>query len=428
MSPVFPLFPLHKSLLRAIGDLGYTNPTPIQEEVIPAALEGVDLRISAETGSGKTAAFLLPTLHRLLTHNVPGGRPLGPRALVLVPTRELAHQVHRVACDLGRHTNLHIALICGAEPFDEQMAELARLPDLLIATPGRLEKHLRLGAPDLSDLQTLILDEADRTLDMGLSEQVMAIVQRCNRERQTLLCSATLGHKGLRGLADALLREPQEIALNTVRERHSAIHHQLLLADDLAHKDALLHWLLANERYDRAVVFTNSRQQANRVGGILQSRGQRCGVLHGDMDQAQRDRVMALLDEGAFNVLVATDVAARGLDIAGVDLVINFELPRRGEIYLHRSGRTGRAGHSGTAISLVAAPEWNLKASLERYLRQHFTPRVIAELKGSYSGPKQLKASGKAARKKKRRKDTGNKANTAPARRAGSRKKAPAHR
>ncbi len=397
---MFSQFELHKHLLTAIAELGYEEPTPVQEEVIPLALEQADLRITAETGSGKTAAYLLPTLQHLLSHRFTGS---GARALVLVPTRELASQVQEHCRALTRHTNLKTALITGGDNFGKQMRWLEEAPEVVIATPGRLLALLDEGFADLSHLEVLVLDEADRMLDMGFSNEVLAIVEQCSPDRQTLLLSATLGHKGLRGLADALLTEPEEVSLSAVREQHPDIRHQMVLADDDAHKLKLLAWLLEHEGYGRAIVFANSREQADRIGGYLTANGRRAGVLHGDKDKAQRERVMSLLLAKAFDVLVATDVAARGLDIDGVDLVVNFDMARRGDGYLHRSGRTGRAGREGLAISLIGPQEWNLMASVARYLRIEFERRSIKELRGSYNGPKKLRASGKAAGSKKKK-------------------------
>ncbi len=398
---MFSQFELHRQLLEAVNDLGLYQPTPVQEEVIPLALEQSDLRITAETGSGKTIAYLLPALQRLLALR---RREAGCRVLVLLPTRELATQVHGVCRKLLRHSALRAQLLTGGDNFGIQMKALEQQPEVVIATPGRLLKLLEQGSLELSQLEVLVLDEADRMLDMGFSDEVMAIVAQCSPTRQTMLLSATLGSKGLRGLADAVLTMPQEVLLSAVQERHSTIRHQVILADDVAHKLRLLEWLLEHERYRRAIVFANSREQANRIGGALAAAGRRVGVLHGDKEQAQRKRVMSLLHARAFDVLIATDVAARGLDIEGVDLVVNFDMARRADGYVHRSGRTGRAGSEGLAISLIEPQEWNLKASIERYLRQQFEARRIKELRGSYQGPKKLKASGKAASSKKKRK------------------------
>jgi len=399
----FRHFSLHKTLLKALDELSLLEPTEVQEEVIPAALWGRDLRVNSETGSGKTLAFLAPAVHRSLTRKNEG---TGTRILILVPTRELAQQVMANCQSLLKYTNLTATIVCGGDHFGGQMESLADNPDIVIATPGRLVKHVKLGTPDFSTLDVLVLDEADRMLDLGFNRDMQVIVRQCNPQPQTMLFSATLGQKGLRGLADEAMNEPDTITLSGIKEAPSAIRQQIVLADDDDHKQKLLLWLLQNETYDKALIFTNSRRQADTVRGQLVQHQLRIGVIHGDIDQEKRNRVMTLLREGSVNILVATEVAARGLDIEGIDLVINFDMARRGDNYIHRIGRTGRAGKGGLAISLISAPEWNLMASIERYLKLTFERRPIKALKGAYSGPKKLKKSGKAAGKKKKQKKT----------------------
>ncbi|OQX31561.1 MAG: hypothetical protein B0D96_05520 [Candidatus Sedimenticola endophacoides] len=395
---------LHKALLRSLEGLGLVEPTPVQLALVPAAMEGADLRVTAETGSGKTLAFLLPLFQRLLSRPAEGD---GVRALVLLPTRELARQVHTEASALARHTNLRVEVIFGADHFGGQMERLEPAPELLVATPGRLLKHLKLGTVDLSSIEVLVLDEADRMLEMGFSEEVLGIADHCSVTRQTLMLSATLGRKGLNGLARELMDEPQIITLSPIRAQHRDIRQQILLSDDIPHKLSQTLWLLRNEAFAKALVFTNTRDRADQVGSFLMGAGVRLGVLHGDLDQSSRNRVMARLREGVITVLVATDIASRGLDVEGIDLVINLDMARRGDLHLHRTGRTGRAGRKGVAISLVSSTEWNLMAGIERYLRLRFERRVIGELKGNYSGPKRLKRSGKAAGKRKKKKRLG---------------------
>jgi len=400
---LFSELPLHERLLKALAEQGLEQPSPVQAATIPAALEGRDLMVSAATGSGKTAAFLLPILHRLLT------RPRQPdaqtQALVLAPTRELARQIVKQCQKFGALTTLRVGLITGGDEFKYQAALLRRNPEIVVATPGRLLEHLERRTFVGADLEALVLDEADRMLDLGFSEAVLNIAQACNRERQTLLLSATLHHQGLKEVAANLLREPQTIALNNAREQHADIRQQIVLADHNHHKEQLLLWLLANEPHDKALIFTNTREWADRLGRVLVKHRHRAGVLHGDKEQNLRKRVVTQLREGHLSVVVATDVAARGLDIEGIDLVINFDMPRSGDDYVHRIGRTGRAGRQGLAIALVAAPEWNLMASIERYLHAQFERRAIKELAGSYKGPKKLKNSGKAAGTKKKKTD-----------------------
>ncbi len=362
---------------------GFVKPTPVQQQVLPPAIEGNDLLVSAATGSGKTAAFLLPMMQRF--HDNPSPRS-GTRALVLVPTRELGRQILNHFLRLGSYTRLSAEAIGGGEPVSHQVASLRRNPDVLIATPGRLLDHLKRGSADLGDLEVLVLDEADRMLDMGFSEDVLEILGHCNPDRQSLLFSATLNHRGLEPITKGLLRDPQVIIVNPKREQHPDIHHQILLADDADHKRALLLWLLKNEDFDKALVFANTREQTSALGAFLQSQGQKAGAIHGELDQRERNRVMGLLRNGQIRVLVGTDVAARGLDVPGIDLVINLDLPRSGDDYLHRTGRTGRAGERGLAISLVSAYEWNRMEGIERYLRLSFEPRSIEGLTAKFRG------------------------------------------
>ena len=395
-----PANPINERLLKALEKLGFDQPTPVQEQSLPMALAGKDLLVSAETGSGKTVAFILPLLQRLLATDAPNS---GTRALVLVPTRELARQVLKNCEALASFTYLKAGLIIGRENFQTQKALFRKNPEILIATPGRLVEHLEQNTPDFKDLEVLVLDEADRMLDMGFGEDVLKITKACNQERQTLLYSATLNQKGLRPMIEQVLRAPEKLLLNNVREQHKAIRQQVILADDNAHKEQLLLSLLTSEHFDKALIFTNTRAKADTLGEMLFRSEVRSGVLHGEMEQEHRNRVVERLRTGHINALVASDVAARGLDIKGVDLVINFDMARSGDDYLHRIGRTGRAGETGLAISLISDPEWNLMASIERYLNQKFERRLVEGLAGHYKGPKKLKASGKAAGTKKKK-------------------------
>lgn len=395
---MFENFSLNPLLLKTITELGFDQPTPVQIETIPRVIAGKDLLVSAETGSGKTAAFLLPILHRLLENPAPDS---GTRALILVPTRELARQIHKQLTQLGGKTRLGFGLITGGESFKYQRALFRKNPEILIATPGRLLEHLEQKTPEFDDLEVLVIDEADRMLDMGLSEDVLTITRRCNQQRQTLLFSATLSHRGLNRVTRQLLKEPETLALNRIQDAHSNITQQIILSDDYAHKKALLLWLLQQDNYDKALVFTNTRLQADSLGLFLSKQALRSGVLHGEMEQTERNLVMLTLRQGGIKILVATDVAARGLDVKGIDLVINFEMARNGHDYVHRIGRTGRAGEQGLAIALIAHHEWNLMAGIERYLELQFERRRIKGLEGKYRGPKKLKSSGKAAGSKK---------------------------
>ncbi|HBO7426692.1 TPA: DEAD/DEAH box helicase [Pseudomonas aeruginosa] len=403
--PLFSQFPLHERLLKALDSLSFSEPTPVQAAAIPQALEGRDLRVTAQTGSGKTAAFLLPLLNRLLAEEKP--RSLA-RALILLPTRELAQQTLKEVERFAQFTFIKACLITGGEDFKVQGARLRKNPEIVIGTPGRLLEQRNAGNLPLQDIEVLVLDEADRMLDMGFADDVLALANACPAERQTLLFSATHSGAGLNKVIAEVLREPQVLRLNQVGELNENVRQQVITADDVAHKEQLLQWLLGNETYTKAIVFTNTRFSADRLTGRLIANQHKVFVLHGEKDQKDRKLAIERLKQGAVKILVATDVAARGLDVEGLDLVINFDMPRSGDEYVHRigrTGRTGRAGAEGLAISLICHNDWNLMSSVERYLKQHFERRNIKELKAAYQGPKKLKASGKAAGSKKKKQD-----------------------
>ena len=396
----FVALQIHERLLKAIEAEGFSAPTPVQQMAIPPALAGHDLRVTAQTGSGKTAAFLLPMLQQLIANP---DYQAGTRALILLPTRELARQTLSQVEKLARFTFIKAELVTGGEDFKVQAAKIRKNPDILIGTPGRFIEHLTANNLDFSELMMLVLDEADRMLDMGLNEDVLRLAALCNPARQTLLFSATPGPSSMADVVAAVLRDPQEIRVNRVQDLNEKTRQQIITVDDIAHRERLTQWLLANETYDKAIVFTNTREQADRLGGYLRNPSMKLYVLHGEKDQKERKQALDRLRNGDIHVLVATDVAARGLDISGLDLVINFDMPRSGDEYLHRIGRTGRFGSEGLAISLVAAHEWNLMSSIERYLRQQFEQRLVAAHPGNYKGPKKLKSSGKAAGSKKKK-------------------------
>lgn len=398
----FSMFNLHVALQKMLEKNGFNTPTPVQQRTIPQCLEGKNLLVSAKTGSGKTLAFLLPTLHNLLIHP---NYYAGTRALVLVPTRELAQQIFLQCQELLEGTSLKAGLIIGGEDFKKQQNLLRKSTAIVIATPGRILELLTLETAPFDDLETLILDEADRMLDMGFSEDVLTIAKHCNDSRQTLLFSATLTHEGVLKMAEKVLGKYELVALNTLRDELPHIEQQIVLADDNAHKQQLLAWLLQNETFEKALVFSNSRAQADALCDPLRATGIRAIVLHGEMDQKERQRVMKLYRDGVVNVLIATDLAARGLDIKGIQLVINFEVPRNGINYIHRIGRTGRSDETGLTITLVKHTEWNLMKSIERFLRQSFIRRTIKELVGKFQGPKKLKTSGKTVGGKKKIED-----------------------
>ena len=378
---------------------GLSAPTEVQQKSTPLALEGTDLLISAPTGSGKTLAYLIPIIQELSQ-----GKALAkqPKALVLVPVRELAEQILQVFSQLTKGMAIEAVTLVGGEDFKHQAKRLASA-DLVIATPGRLVPHLESASVGLENLELLILDEADRILEAGFKDTLNSIVLNCTQDRQTILVSATLPN-AVRRLAATLLVAPEWVKVGQERQVNENIAHSILLADDQSHKDKQLVWLLQNEAFNKGVIFSNSKTEAKRLDGFLRYHQFKVALLHGDVQQKGRFATLEGFRKGTTQLLVTTDLAARGLDVEGVDLVINMEMPRKGDLYLHRVGRTGRAGHGGAAFSMVDPSEWNLMSSIERYLKTRFRRKRIEGLIGHYQGPKKVKASGKAAGSKKRTK------------------------
>jgi superfamily II DNA/RNA helicase len=398
--PVFAQFALHERLLKAVAELKFVQPTPVQAAAIPPALEGRDLRVTAKTGSGKTAAFVLPLLNKLMG---PSMQRVTIRALILLPTRELAQQTLKEVERFSQFTFIKSGMITGGEDFKMQAAMLRKVPDILIGTPGRMLEQLNAGNLKLNDVEVLILDEADRMLDMGFAEDVQRLAGECCNRQQTMLFSATTGGAGLRDMVGSVLRDPLHLQLNSVSQLNEGTRQQIITTDHNHHKERVVNWLLANETYEKAIIFTNTKVQADRLYGKLVAADYKVFVLHGDKDQKDRKLAIDRMKQGGAKILVATDVAARGLDVDGLDLVINFDMPRSGDDYVHRIGRTGRAGNEGLAISLICHSDWSLMSSIERYLKQRFERRNIKDVKGIYQGPKNLKASGKAVGVKKKK-------------------------
>ncbi|MFN3594120.1 MAG: DEAD/DEAH box helicase [Thiobacillaceae bacterium] len=349
-------------LLKAVTAAGFTSPTPVQRQAIPLALKGHDLLVSSQTGSGKTAAFMLPCLNRLLL----AGPSRLPRVLVLVPTRELAQQVARAALDLAGRHGPRVALLVGGAPYAVQLKQLRGPLDVVVATPGRLMDHLQRGKLDLSSIDTLVLDEADRMLDMGFIDDIEAIIARLPAARQTLLFSATLD--GVVGrLASRVTRAARRIEIARTPEAAPKIEQRLLFADGHDHKLRLLDHLLSDAALKQAVVFTATKAGAEDLAGRLEGQGHAVEALHGDMNQGARNRALRALREGRARILVATDVAARGLDVPGISHVVNFDLPLQAEDYVHRIGRTGRAGRAGQAYTLAYPRERGKVKGIERF-------------------------------------------------------------
>jgi superfamily II DNA/RNA helicase len=390
---------LNPQLFKALDKLGFSEATDVQAQAIPSVLEGKDLMVSAQTGSGKTAAFLLPILHKIL--EVPAPKS-GTRALILLPTRELALQTQKHLQQLATFTYIKSGLIIGGEAFKHQVATLRRNPEVIIATPGRLVEHIEKGTQDFSDLEVLVLDEADRMLDMGFAQDMSTIARSCNPERQNLLFSATLSHIGLGAIRETF-NHPQSIQVDSQKQDHANIRQQVILADDIKHKEKLVVALLEEEQASKVFVFCNTRVHCEQLSHVLRYKKFKSAYIHGDIGQNQRKQIMNQFRQGGLHVLVATDLAARGLDIDDVDLVINFAVAQSGDDHTHRVGRTGRAGKQGTAVSLITSNEWNQMSSIERYLKIRFERRIIKDLKAQYTGPKKLKKSGKAAGSKKKK-------------------------
>ena len=369
---------LNPAIVKAVVSAGYTDPTPVQLAAIPAALAHKDLLVSAQTGTGKTAAFMLPALEMLATPSKSSG--FGPRMLVLAPTRELALQVTKAAETYGKFMRrVRVVSILGGMPYPVQNRLLKGHVDIIVATPGRLLDHMRAGRIDFSRLEMLVLDEADRMLDMGFIEDIETVVAATPASRQTLLFSATLdGTVGT--LAKKLTRDAVRVEISNAQTRHENIEQRLHYADDQRHKMKLVDHYLRGVDVDQAIVFTSTKRAADELADALVSQGFPAAALHGDMNQGQRNRTLGNMRRGNVKVLVATDVAARGIDVQTITHVINFDLPRMAEDYVHRIGRTGRAGRNGVAISLASVRDHAQVKQIERFTTQAITVHVVPGL------------------------------------------------
>ena len=369
----FEALNLHPTLLRAVLEAGYTTPTAVQAQAIPDALKGRDIMASAQTGTGKTAAFTLPALNLLATPHASNSR--GPRILVLTPTRELAAQVNEAARKYGKYIRARTVSIVGGMPYPLQNKLLSQPLDILVATPGRFIDHMERGRIDLSRLQMLVLDEADRMLDMGFMPDVEKICAALPKERQTLLFSATLD--GIGHIAKQFLNNPITLQVASQREKHANIEQRLHFVDDMTHKNKLLEHLLIAPDMNQAIIFTSTKRHADVLAEDLYAAGHKTAALHGDMTQGARNRTLTKLRHGDVKVLVATDVAARGIDVQGISHVINYDLPKFAEDYVHRIGRTGRANNKGTAISFASNMDRHLLRKIEQYTGQKLEAAVI---------------------------------------------------
>ena len=365
MSIKFADLNLDKNILSAVRSEGYESPTPIQAQAIPFALDGRDIMASAQTGSGKTAAFLLPTLQKLTKRSEKPGK--GPRALVLTPTRELAAQVEKNALAYAKNMRwFRTVSIVGGASFGYQTRALSKPVDLIVATPGRLMDLMQSGKVDFERLEVLILDEADRMLDMGFIDDIETIVEATPSDRQTLLFSATWdGAVGK--LARKLTKDPEVVEVERVDDQ-GKIEEQLLYCDDMHHKNRLLDHILRDANIDQCVIFTSTKAMTEVIADELYEKGFAANCLHGDMPQGWRNRTLMDLRKGRCKILVATDVAARGIDVPTITHVINYDLPKQAEDYVHRIGRTGRAGRTGIAITFAEVNEYVKVHKIEKYI------------------------------------------------------------
>ena len=374
MSIKFADLNLDKNILSAVRSEGYESPTPIQAQAIPFALDGRDIMASAQTGSGKTAAFLLPTLQKLTKRSEKPGK--GPRALVLTPTRELAAQVEKNALAYAKNMRwFRTVSIVGGASFGYQTRALSKPVDLIVATPGRLMDLMQSGKVDFDRLEVLILDEADRMLDMGFIDDIETIVEATPTDRQTLLFSATWdGAVGK--LARKLTKNPEIIEVERVDDQ-GKIEEQLLYCDDMRHKNRLLDHILRDANIDQCVIFTSTKAMTEVIADELYEKGFAANCLHGDMPQGWRNRTLMDLRKGRCKILVATDVAARGIDVPTITHVINYDLPKQAEDYVHRIGRTGRAGRTGIAITFAEVNEYVKVHKIEKYISRKLPELTI---------------------------------------------------
>ena len=387
---------LDESLLEALQSKGFTRPTAIQAAAIPPALDGRDVLGSAPTGTGKTAAYLLPALQHLL--DFPRKKSGPPRILILTPTRELAMQVADHARELAKNTHLDIATITGGVAYMNHAEVFSENQDIVVATTGRLMQYIKEENFDCRSVETLILDEADRMLDLGFAQDIEHIAGETRWRKQTLLFSATLEGDAIKDFAERLLEDPVEVSADPSTRERKKIHQWYYRADDFDHKFKLLEHLLKQEDATRTIVFVRKRERVHELADKLRSVGINNCYLEGEMAQVKRTEGIKRLTEGRVNVLVATDVAARGIDIPDVSHVINFDMPRSGDTYLHRIGRTGRAGRKGTAISLVEAHDYVLLMKIGRYVEEPLKARVIEGLR-PVTRPPSEKMTGKPSKK-----------------------------
>lgn len=364
----FETLALDPSLMKAIKESGYTAPTPIQARAIPFILKGRDIMATAQTGTGKTAAFMLPALQHLLKVKTQQF-PAKPRILILTPTRELANQITAAAQQYGKFQRLNICSVIGGISYRKQLQFLSRMIDIVVATPGRLIDFVQSKKLDLSAVEMLVLDEADRMLDMGFIDDVKRIIQLTPKKRQSLLFSATTDGQ-IETLAKSILNNPEQIRIAKEKNQPSLIEQRLYMAENHQHKSKLLKKLLENETIYKAIIFSATRSDTVRLARQLCDQGYTAIALNGGLKQAKRNAIIKDMRNDKLQFLVATDVASRGIDISDITHVINYDFPKFAEDYVHRIGRTGRAGKTGVAISLLLPKETQQLRKVEKYLGQ----------------------------------------------------------
>ncbi|WP_412971821.1 DEAD/DEAH box helicase [Glaciecola sp. MF2-115] len=382
---LFSELPIDSRVLKALSVMQIDTLTEVQHKSIPHALKGKDVVAGAKTGSGKTLAFLVPAVNRLLT-----SRPLtkaDPRAIILAPTRELAKQVFLQAKKLTSTQNMQVALVVGGENYNDQVKMLRKNPDIIVATAGRLADHINGKSFFLNGIELLILDEADRMLELGFSEQLDLIHRSANhRKRQTMMFSATIDSAAVHAMTEKMLNSPEQIVIDNVAIPHADIEQKFYLSDGVSHKDKLLIKSLVLANRVQAIVFTATREDTGRIAKQLEDEGISAISLHGELAQGQRSSVINAFSRGLHTVLVTTDLASRGLDLLNVALVINYDLPKFADEYIHRIGRTGRAGNKGVAISFVSGKDWHSFSAIKSKLTQDYSFSEYEDLPSKFKG------------------------------------------
>lgn len=388
--------PVHHKIVSRLSDKGIITLTEIQERTLLPALQGKDIIASSKTGSGKTFAFLVPALNRLLTTKALSRQD--PRVLILAPTRELAKQVFVEAKQLSTRLPVQCALVVGGENYNDQIKVLRRNPHIIVGTAGRIADHLKDKTFFLNGLELLIYDEADRMLDLGFANELSMINRFADhRKRQTMLFSATLDNVELNHLSGDFLKSPVRIAVGEATAAHGDITQHCYFADNVSHKDTLLTHCLSQNDYNQAVVFSATREDTDRLTDLLNEQNLHAIALRGDLPQNQRAQIMSAFSRGQYSVLVTTDVASRGLDLRKVGLVINFDLPKQADEYIHRIGRTGRAGEKGTAISLVGPRDWQSFVTIQAHVQYPLEPMSHDAYPATFRGKQARKSKPKGS-------------------------------